>query len=128
MAERTDDCGCIAMSLLRFGETSWVRKSPLDGSEGRCGRSIRRIGFGQCLGETLASPERSFVWGLRFEESVQKLVQEERFNRTVELENRKRLEGDLIATSDGEEIAGAGRELTEELSRWGEDDREVGCF
>jgi hypothetical protein len=44
---------------------------------------------------------------------VQKLVQEKRFYRTVAVEYGKRLERDLVAARDGEEIARAGSELPE---------------
>ena len=59
---------------------------------------------------------------------MQKLMQEQRFDWTVTLENEEGLERDLVATSDGEEIARAGGQLAEELRSWGEDDGGLGGF
>ena len=92
---------------------------------GCCGRGMNVC---QCFGETPAKPERSFVCRRRFDESVQKLVQEERFDRAVAFEDGKRLERDLVAASDGDQIAGASSELAEEFRSWGENDGGFGRF
>ena len=128
MAERTYDRDSIEMSLLKFSETSWVRKSLLDDSDRGSGRFVRGTDICQCFGEALAQPKRRFLGGLRFDECMQKLMKEKRFNRTVVLKDGKRLERDLVTASDSEEIAGAASDLTEEFGGRGEDDSGPGCF
>ena len=109
----TDDCGCVPMGLLRGAEVWGIRQHLFDRCEGGTGWRVRGVDVGQCFGDSLAQPKWSFVSRLRFDECVQKLMREERFESAIVFENGDGLERDLVATSDCEEITWARCELAE---------------